>query len=116
MSRETEHNCRCTGSPALGTIIQQLLDPSLSELTTKAYRKHVTMFHKFCLSELHLSHWFPTKTPAIVSFVAYCFHKWYASSSITSLISAISYVHKMHNFIELAASFVVRKLLHGTEN
>ena len=75
------------------------------------------MFHQFCLSELLLNYWFPVKkTPALVSFVAYCFHKWYASSSITSLISAISYVHKIHNFVHPAASFVVRKLLHGTEN
>ena len=73
------------------------------------------MFHQFCHSELHLRHWFPAKTPAIVSFVAYCFQQGYAASSITTSLSAISYVHKIHNCVDPAASFVVRKLLHGTQ-
>lgn len=95
------------------TVIQHLLDASLSDLTTQAYQKSVTMFHQFCQSELHLTHWFPAKTPAIISFIAFCFQKGYAPSSITSVISAISYVHKMHTFADPAATFVVRKLLHG---
>ena len=95
------------------TVIQQLLDASLSELTTKAYQKSITMFHQFSHSELHLTCWFPATTTAIVSFIAFYFQKGYAPSSITSVISAISYVHKMHNLADPTATFVVHKLLHG---
>ena len=51
--------------------------------------------------------------PAVVSFIAFCFKKGYASSSITSALSAVSYIHKMHNLNDPTATFVVRKLLHG---
>lgn len=71
------------------------------------------MFKQFCQSELHITYWFPAKTPAVVSFIAFCFQKGYASSSITSALSAISYIHKMHNLEDPSAAFVVRKLLHG---
>ena len=95
------------------TVIQQLLDASLSDLTTKAYQKSITMFHQFSHSELHLTRWFPATTTAIVSYIAFCFQKGYAPSSVTSVISAISYVHKMHNLAVPTATFVVRKFLHG---
>ena len=51
--------------------------------------------------------------PAMVSFIAFCFKKGYASLSITSALSAVSYIHKMHNLNDPTATFVVRKLLHG---
>lgn len=71
------------------------------------------MFKQFCQSELHLTCWFPSNTQAVVSFVAFCFRKGYASSSITSALSAVSYIHKMHSLSDPTATFVVRKLLHG---
>ena len=89
------------------------MDSSLSQLTTKAYKKSVTMFHQFCQSELHIAQWFPAQSPAVVSFITFCFQKGYAPSSITSTISAISYVHKMHNLVDPTATFVVRKILQG---
>ena len=71
------------------------------------------MFQQFCKLELSVNNWFPSKTSAVVSFIAFCFKKGYAASSITSSLSAISYIHKMKNLEDPTASFVVRKLLHG---
>ena len=45
--------------------------------------------------------------------MTFCFQKGYAPSSITITISAISYVHKMHNLVDPTATFVVRKMLQG---
>ena len=100
-------------SHALATVTQQLLDGALSNLSTRAYKKNVERFQQFCKSELHITCWFPAKTPAVVSFIAFGFQKGYASSSITSALSAISYIHKMHNLDDQTATFVVRKLLQG---
>jgi len=71
------------------------------------------MFHKFFQSELHLRLWFPAKTKTVISFIAYCFQKGYATSSITSVLSALSFVHKMHGQEDPTATFMVRKLLQG---
>ena len=71
------------------------------------------MFYKFCQSELHLRLWFPAKTKTVISFIAYCFQKGYATSSITSVLSALSFVHKMHGREDPTATFMVRKLLQG---
>lgn len=45
--------------------------------------------------------------------MAFCFQKGYASSTITSAISALAYIHKIHTLNDPTATFVVRKLLHG---
>ena len=102
-----------SGSPALAAVTQQLLDGSISPLTTNAYKKNIAMFQQFCESELRHTHWFPSKMSAVVSFIAFCFKKGYASSSITSALSAVSYIHKMHNLSDPTATFLVQKLLHG---
>ena len=49
----------------------------------------------------------------MVSFVAHLFQSGYAYSSITSSLSAISYVHKLHQIADPTANFVVKKLLQG---
>jgi len=77
------------------------------------YQKSTTMFHQFSHSEFHLTHWFPATTTASVSFIAFCFQKGYAPSSITNVISAISYLHKMHKLADPTAIVVVCKRLHG---
>ena len=49
----------------------------------------------------------------MVSFVAFCFQDGFAPASIASTLSAFSYVHKIHNYVDRTAAFVVRKLLQG---
>ena len=97
----------------MASVIQQLLNGALSDLTSKAYQKGITRFHDFCSTHLHISAWFPAKTPAVVSFVAFCFQGGFAPASIASTLSAISYVHKMHIYLDPTAAFVVRKLFQG---
>ena len=97
-------------SHALAAVTQQLLDGALSPLTTRSHKKNVDMFQQFCKLEFFVNNWFPSKTSAVVSFIVFCFKKGYAASSITSALSAISYVHKMKNLEDPTASFVVRNV------
>lgn len=65
----------------------------------------------FC--ELKTFNSFPADLAAVVSFIANLFSEQLAPSTITSIVSAISYVHKACNQPDPTSTFVVRKMLQG---
>ena len=89
------------------------MDNALSGVSKKTYQRNYDRFHDFCRSDLNLSKCFPATIQAVVSFLAYLFQSGYASASITSALSAISYIHKMHDVADPTAAFVIKKLLQG---
>ena len=60
-----------------------------------------------------MTNYLPAETPSVVSFVAHLFQLGYAPSSIATTLSAISYIHKIHEVADPTAAFVIRKLLQG---
>ena len=58
----------------------------------------------------------PLQSWQIVNFLAYLFEKNYASSTILSHASAISYIHQYLGFPSNTDSFLVKKFLKGTVN
>ena len=67
----------------------------------------------FCTSQLHLPTCFPAEVSAVASFIASLFQSGYASASIATNLSAISYFHKIDGFVDPTAAFIIKKLLHG---
>ena len=55
----------------------------------------------------------PVPENVLAGFIAYLFDKGYATSTIVSTVSAISFVHKLLNMNDTADSFVVKKMLQG---
>ena len=86
---------------------------ALSDSSRKAYQNGVDKFNQFCISTLHVSTCFPAQVSSVVSFIAYLFKSGYASASITTTLSAISYIHKVHGLADPTSAFVVKKLLQG---
>ena len=46
-------------------------------------------------------------------FVSFCYQKGYSPASVTTYMSAISFVHKLRNIDDPIESFVIRKILEG---
>ena len=56
---------------------------------------------------------FPAEISAVVSFIASLFQSGYASATIATNLSAISFVHKVNGFADPTSAVVIKKLLHG---
>lgn len=90
-----------------------MLNNSLAPSTLNSYRnawKHYKAFHL-----IHHPHSkvMPISTTRLGQFISTCHHQNLSPSSVTSMISAISYVHKINNLPNPADSFLIKKLLHG---
>ena len=94
-------------------IADSLLTNALSDLTRRSYQASIDRFITFCISQLQLLNCFPAEISAVVSFIASLFQSGYASATIATNLSAISFVHKINGFADPTASFVIKKLLHG---
>lgn len=88
-----------------------LLQASLSNSSRLAYRRSWHLFLEFQQSTIHL----PAPITLLCNFIGELFLRGYSPASIASHVSAISYVHKLLNYHDNSHSFMVRKLLRGTQ-
>lgn len=94
---------------------QQLLQASLSPSAKQLYLRSWTLLHKFCVSN-NIPFSFPFSVIIICNFVGDLFTQGLGPATITSHVSAISYVHKLYNVFDPTHSFIVRKILKGSHN
>lgn len=59
---------------------------------------------------------FPVNAENIILFIAFCYFKGLASSTVTTYISALGYYHKIKNIQDLTQNFVAKKCLQGYQN
>lgn len=93
--------------------IQRLLDASLTNSSLASYSHAWTVFKDFA-EKYELIIEFPVKQHILVYYVAYLFSKDYAATTISSYLSAISYIHKLNSFGDPCSSFLIQKLLLST--
>lgn len=60
-----------------------------------------------------LTNAWPVPVSDLAYFVSFCFQQGSSPSSVTTYVSALSFVHKLKNLQDPADSFVIRKLLEG---
>ena len=58
----------------------------------------------------------PVSEDDLANYVAYLHQKGYAPSTITSTLSAISYIHKLNNVADPTEAFLIKKMLAGCRN
>jgi hypothetical protein len=81
--------------------VTQLVDSSLTESTRKLYNKVWLELTIFCTVQLHEQDSHPPISISTLSlFLAYLFDKGYASSTMITYNSTISYVHKLNGLID----------------
>lgn len=88
----------------------KLLQHSLSASARKSYKKSWQLLFQTCIPTPKA---LPLSIIQICNFIGSLFSKQYSPSTITSLTSAISYIHKLANCYDPTSSFIVRKLLKG---
>ena len=82
---------------ALGTIMFQLLNASPMDGTKRAHGRAIYSFVQFAAEHFQGIPYFHTSTSILV-FIARLRAKHYAPSTITSYVSALSYLHKLCSF------------------
>jgi hypothetical protein len=89
-----------------------LLRSSLPWSARKSYKHSWNLIFIFDKSITRL----PLSVIQICNFIGALFDKSYSPSTITSDVSAISYIHKILGIFDPTSAFVVKKLLKGCNN
>ena len=92
----------------------QLLVAAIAPSTRKAYLRSWALFLSFCNSS-NFSFSFPCSPILISNFISHLHFQNLSASTITSHISALSYVHKLCSGNDPTHHFVVRKILKGCQ-
>ena len=87
-----------------------MLLSALSPQSTAAYKRAWSHFSEFT-NIYKLSDAIPISVPTIALFIAYLVSKSFASSTISSYLSAVGYVHKLNGFGDPADNFIIRKII-----
>ena len=72
--------------------------------------KHYKRFHNSYFPDENL---LPIPVEKLAQFIATCNDSNLRPASITSMISAISYIHKLHGYTNPTKSFIIKKLLYS---
>ncbi|XP_052257114.1 integrase/recombinase xerD homolog isoform X1 [Dreissena polymorpha] len=108
-------NCNSGSSSTaqLNLQIYNLLNSSLAPSTRASYQNALQHYNNFHSTHYPQQPLWPTTTEQLAQFIAVCNARQLKASTITSYISAITYVHKLKGFSNPAESFVIKKLLHS---
>ncbi|CAH1789773.1 unnamed protein product [Owenia fusiformis] len=109
--RTRESNYRSQLRDRIDVLMNKSLAPSTKTTYIRAWKKYID-FHKRVTAKTR-SKVFPVTSTRLSSFIAHLSLENYASATITTMVSAISYYHKMCNKTDPADSFLIRKILKG---
>ncbi|KAI8516952.1 hypothetical protein Bbelb_055330 [Branchiostoma belcheri] len=102
------------GAEHLNRTVTDLLSSALAPSTLRSYRQAWQLFRNFSVEifgkDLSTP---PISTDLLTQFVGFLHNKGFAASSISSKLSAISFVHKLLGIPDPSQSFVIHKLLHA---
>ena len=104
-----------TGTSTLAPVMLRLLNAALTEGIRHAYKHAVTSFTAFSTTHFPASSVFPASIGALAAFVAHLFSQNYASATLLTYMSALSYVHKLADMADPTQHFVIKKLLAGAQ-
>ena len=109
---DSDQNPRLTkaGSTALE---QELVRALLAPTTCAAYMRSVNMLRKYLSYVCPGTKFSPVSRTNLAGFITHLFAAKYASSTILSTVSAISFPHKIVGLGDPADNFYITKLLAG---
>ncbi|KAI8494572.1 hypothetical protein Bbelb_277980 [Branchiostoma belcheri] len=108
----------CPATPAaarIGRTVTDLLSSALAPSTLRAYRQAWQLFRNFTIDVLGEDLATPpVSTNLLAQFIGFLHNEGFAPPTISSKLSAISFVHKLLELPDPAQSFFIQKLLHAT--
>lgn len=101
---------------SLKEISDFLLSQALSPASHQTYDRAYKLYQQFSRDILKCKTAFPASVPNILFFIAHCYKLGFASTTVTTYISAIGYFHKFYQMPDPSSSFLVKKSLQGYHN
>ena len=95
------------------TSAGQYIAASLAPASRTLYAKSVLRLEQFALSLAIPRPWFPASVSLICIFVAQLFETGLAPATVYSSLSAISFFHKLFQFPDPTADFLVKRIMLG---
>ena len=92
------------------------LTASIQPTTAAAYQHHWQAFLDFIWQHLKANPPFPAQLNHICLFLVHLSNSKISHSTIRTYLSAISFVHKLHNTTDPTAAFIISKTLQGIKN
>ena len=94
--------------------LNELLHSAITEGSHKTYQRawmtYVDFSSEFCESHASL---LPVSVNNLVLFISYLSARKFASSTISTYVSMLSYVHKLANFPDPTKHFLMQKILEA---
>ena len=97
--------------------LKLLLHSAISQGSHRTYQRAWTVYAKFaqqCVSVDALV--FPLSVNSVARFIAHLSARQFAPSTISTYISALSYVHKLHGHADPTKAFLILKLLSAIKS
>ena len=98
----------------MATIVSHLVQSSLQASSLPVYRRAWSLFYSFFHSTfpgVHVN--IPIATPHLALFIAFLFDRNYASSTVSTYLSAIGYSHKLFGYGDPSKIFFISQMLKG---
>ena len=93
-----------------------LLQTSLSRSSVQSYTRHWSNFQDFVFHYLKQPFTLPVSTLILGKYVSHLCLSGYSYATILTIVSVISFAHKIRDIKDPAASFIIAKLLKGVKN
>ena len=91
----------------------KLLLSSLAPASRKLYTRAAVLYKNFVIALRSGKSIWPASVSAIVQFIAYLYELDYAPSSVTSFVSALSFIHQLAQYTDPTKHFLVKRVLLG---
>ena len=91
---------------------QTLLHASLSNNTWSVYTNALKTFNTF-RQQYGLMNMWPAPESQIACFISYCFNQGFLPATVSTYLSAVSYIHKIKHYSDPTQSFLIKKILDG---
>lgn len=104
---------RAPATAAMNESIIRILKNSLAKSTQKSYHnafKHFLRFHDTYYTGQAM---LPISTHKLAQFISVCHDLGLQPNSITSMVSALSYIHRLYDFPNPAHTFLIQKMLYS---
>ena len=111
----SSHNHGPTKATGTAGLEQELIRASLAPTTRASYRRSVNMLRQYVSSACPGTRFSPVSRTNLAGFITHLFSANYASSTILSIVSAISYSHKIVGLADPADNFYIKQLLVGVQ-
>ncbi|XP_062594153.1 uncharacterized protein LOC134255648 [Saccostrea cucullata] len=107
-------SCRVSGNAeSLKNLASWLLTESLEKTSRQSYRRIYYFYKQFLQEYFPSTPVFPATLEHVTMFIAHCFQKELATSTVLTYVSAISYLLKLGGYNDVPQHFIVIKTLRG---